>query len=260
MIDLLLFENDYEPAKVAIRYGVSTFLLDWEVMDKETRQLGFDTEIRPGTLADLERLVSIPGATLWCRLNRYGLHTKEEVDVAVAAGAHGLFLPMVSAVDEVARFLAAVNGRARTGILVETASAFQEADKLAKLPVDCVYFGLNDFAISRGGGSIFDAVLDGSVLAMRTAFVDKYFGFGGMTAMDAGNPVPARLLLAEMARLNCSFTFLRRSFRKDIRTRDPGSVVAGIRSGWTECRARNLAAILRDRQELEARLRDVCLR
>jgi len=257
MIDLLLFENDASKALEAMAYGINSFLLDWEVLGKAERQQGFDTEIRPGTLADLEGLTALTGSFIWCRLNHYGRHTKDEVEAAIGAGAHGLLLPMVRSAEEVADFLAMTGSRCRTGILVETEAACGESRKIAKLPIDSVYFGLNDFAISRGDGSIFEAVLDGSVASMRKVFEGRRFGFGGLTAMDAGFPVPARLLIAEMARLDCDFTFLRRSFRRDIQSRSPKAVVDGIKATWIECRARSPEVVLSDRRELESFIQNV---
>ncbi len=258
MIDLFLFENDAPRAARARTHGIRHFLVDWEISDKAERQKDFDTEIAPGTVDDLRALTVVPGATTWCRINRYGTHTARDIDEAVAAGAEGIFLPMVTVLAEVEDFLRRVNGRCATGILVETREACALADELAKFPLQRVYFGLNDFAISRGGGSIFRAVLDGSVERVREAFSGQAFGFGGMTVVEAGDPLPARMLLQEMARLHCHYTFLRRSFRRDTRERDPGEVVAGIQAAWLQCCQRDAEAIRRDRQALESGLHELC--
>lgn len=258
MIDLFLFENDAPQAARALEQGIRHFLVDWESVDKAERQKGFDTEIRPGTLADLRALSAVPGASPWCRINRHGPGIAAEVDAAVAAGAAGIFLPMVTAPAEVEAFLRRVDGRCETGILIETLEAYAMARELAELPLNRVYFGLNDFAISRGGGSIFRAVLDGSVERMRETFAARSFGFGGMTAVEAGHPLSARLLLEEMARLDCQYTFLRRSYRRDTRERDPAAVLAGIRAAWRRCRARDAETVRHDRQTLEARLNEIC--
>jgi HpcH/HpaI aldolase/citrate lyase family len=257
MIDLMLFENSVPGSLAAMRYGISNFLVDWEVLGKAQRQDSYDTEIRPGTVADVEQMSALAGATVWCRINHYGSHTAAEVNAAIKAGASGVLLPMVRSADEVAEFLRLVGLRCRTGILIETEEAYRASHEIAKLPIDSVYFGLNDFAISRGGGSIFKAVADGSVAAIRNVFAGHRFGFGGLTAMDAGDPIPSRLLLAEMSRLDCHFTFLRRSFRKDIQTRDPAAVVRGITAMWTQCRNRRPEEVQRDRQELESLIHNV---
>lgn len=258
MIDLYLFENEAPKVENAMAHGIRHFLVDWEVVDKAERQKGFDTEIRPGTLEDLRGLAGVQGATTWCRINRFGEHTLSEVDAAVEVGAAGLFLPMATSPAEVEGFLRVIDGRCEAGILVETKEAFDAVNDLAKLPLQRVFFGLNDFAISRGGGSIFRALLDGAVEEARAAFETQAFGFGGMTAMEAGDPLPARMLLEEMARLDCQFTFLRRSFRRDVRGRDHSEVVAGIQSAWQRCLMRDEEAILHDHQALKARLHEIC--
>lgn len=258
MLELFLFENDADKTRLAIDYGIRHFLVDWECVDKEERQKGYDTEIRPGTLEDLSAISTVQGATAWCRINRYGPQTASEVENALNAGAGGIFLPMVMSPDEVEAFLRLVDMRCATGILIETVAAYASARDLAKLPFERVYFGLNDFAINRGGGSIFRAVLDGSVERMREVFSEKTFGFGGVTAIEAGFPVPAKHLLEEMARLDCRYSFMRRSFRRDTMERNPHTVVADIHDFWLRCRKRDSATIQRDRQTLEVLLRELC--
>jgi hypothetical protein len=68
--------------------------------------------------------------------------------------------------------------------------------------------------------------------------------------VDAGWTVPARLLLAEMARLDCDFTFLRRSFRRDIATRDWRVERERLAAEWQALRARGPAQAARDRGRL----------
>lgn len=258
ILELFLFENDAGKARQAIEYGIRHFLVDWESVDKEERQQGYDTAIDPGTLDDLCAISAIQGATTWCRINRYGPHTAKEIENALNAGADGIFLPMVTSLVEVEEFLRRVDRRCATGILIETVEAYALAHDLAKLPFERVYFGLNDFAISRGGGSIFRAVLDGSVERMREVFSEKIFGFGGVTAIEAGFPIPAKHLLQEMARLDCRFGFLRRSFRRDTTKNDPHIVVANIHDFWLRCKKRDTDTIRHDRQTLEALLHELC--
>jgi hypothetical protein len=256
-IELVVLDHDVERVGALLDCGVGTFLVDWESLGKDARQLGFDTEIRPGTAADLAAVAALPGVEAWCRLNSSGPHTPGEVEAAIAAGARGLFLPMVKRPADVDRFLSLVRGRAATGILVETVEGLACVEHLASYPLDRVYFGLNDFAISRGSRSIFSALVDGSVARARAAFAGTCFGVGGLTAADAGQPVPCRRLLEEMARLRCDFSFLRRSFRRDLATRSVHSTIAGIRSAWRDCVARDAAAVARDHASLCTIIRDL---
>ena len=52
-IELVVLDHDIERVGALVRCGVGTFLVDWEWLGKDVRQAGFDTEIRPGTSADL---------------------------------------------------------------------------------------------------------------------------------------------------------------------------------------------------------------
>ena len=96
----------------------------------------------------------------------------------------------------------AVGGRCGVGVLVETVAAVEAVEELALLPLSRVYVGLNDLSIDRGTASLFDAIADGTVERVVSAF-DVPFGFGGLTEPELGDPVPCRLLIAEMARLRC---------------------------------------------------------
>lgn len=256
-MELLVFEHDAPRVRELVAAGVGAYMVDLECLGKDGRQLGFDTEIRPATLDDLRRVSEVPGAVPWCRVNRFGRQTASEVEAAIDAGARGLFLPMVTRPAEVESFVTLVGGRVAVAILVETVEALASVEDLAAFPVDRVYFGLNDFAISRGGGSIFKAVLDGSVARARAAFAGTRFGFGGLTAVDGGHPVPCRRLLEEMARLKCDFCFLRRTFRRDLVTRPAAAIVLGLEAAWRDCVSRDDATIERDRAALCAILCDL---
>ena len=121
--------------------------------------------------------------------------------------------------------------------------------------LDRVYFRLNDFAISRTKRIDLSALVDGSVARAGRSPARKH-GVEGLTAADAGQPVPCRRLLEEMARLRCDFSFLRRSFRRDLATRSVQSTIAGIRSAWRDCVARD-AAVARDHATLSTIIRDL---
>ncbi|MEM1112366.1 MAG: hypothetical protein AAGI11_10705 [Pseudomonadota bacterium] len=239
MLELVLFENDAEGARRAMQAGISAFMVDLELMGKDLRQLGFDTEIRPGQWSDLEAIAAEPGARAWCRINSYGEHTPGEVENAVSAGASVVLLPMVRRADEVSAFLGLLNSRCEAAIMVETRECAEIAASLQNLPIDHVFFGLNDFAISRGNSFIFSAVADGEVEAVRRAMPERSFGFGGLTDLRRGVPIPSARLLEELERLNCSFTFLRRSFRRDAQAIGAAEIVSGIQRYWRECARRS---------------------
>ncbi|MTW22760.1 hypothetical protein [Allochromatium palmeri] len=205
-LELVLFENDAASARRHMAWGISSFMIDWEVMGKDFRQLGFDTEIRPGTVEDLKGIASLPGARAWCRINRYGSHTASEVGMALDAGAQVILLPMVSELSKVASFVEMIDHRCETGLMIETMEGAALAPQLRGFPIDLVFFGLNDFAISRGGGSIFRALADGAVERVRRAIPEIRFGVGGLTDLRRGYPIPSTRLLSEEP---CQWSFPR---------------------------------------------------
>ncbi len=237
VIDLWLFTTDLSLARPCVAAGVQGLVVDWEWMGKEDRQQGADTEINRDTPADLARLSALIAKRI-CRINPFGLWTRQEVRCALACGATHLMLPMVRSVREVEHFLDFAEGRARCGILVETVEACREAPRLAELPLDFVYLGLNDLAISRGEPNIFAPFVDGLAVHLRQVFARISFGVGGLTVVDGGRPIPCLRLMRELARLRCDFTFLRRSFRRDIVGRDVQREIGRIQHSWRQFTAR----------------------
>ncbi len=249
-LDIVLFASQPEIVSAALAAGVRSFIVDWEWRGKELRQRGADTEIRPGTVEDLERLTAAGAPHRVCRINAWGDWSGDEVEAALTAGATELLLPMVRTADEVEAYLNRVADRCGAGIMVETGDAVESAVELARLPVSSVYVGLNDLAIDLGRRSIFAAVADGTVARVAAAFSGVRFGFAGVTAADRGAPIPCRLLLAEMVRIGASFSFARRSFRRDLRELSMTEMVTGIRTAWEQLRERRPAEVAVDQQAL----------
>ena len=248
-LELALFASDPAVVADAVAAGVPSVVVDWEHDGKQARQAFADTEVNNHTVEHLRAMRALTDARVLCRLNAFGPGTPEEVEQAVD-GADELLLPMVRTLEEVERTLALVDGRAGLGILVETSDAVALADELARLPVSRVYLGLNDLSIDRGSATIFAPLVDGTLDDVRERFAGIHFGFGALTLPDAGSPVPCRLLLGELARLRCDFTFLRRSFYRDVAGCDVGIEVARIHAAVRTSFARDKEAVARDRSEL----------
>ncbi len=247
--DLFLFSTDPGAVTRAAAAGIDGFIVDWEDKGKEERQRGADTEINHDTPEDLARVRAATRGRVLCRLNRSGPWTPAEIDEAVARGADEVLLPMVRGPAEVAAALECARGRCGVGILLETVEAFRNAPALARLPLSRAYVGLNDLSIGRGTRSIFEALIDGAVDQVRPRFAVP-FGMAGLTRPDRGEPVPCRLLIAEMARLACDFSFLRRSWRRDVEGRDPGVEVPRLKAALRAAGQRSAEEIARDRGEL----------
>ncbi|MFI5180948.1 MAG: hypothetical protein ACHQPI_06130 [Thermoanaerobaculia bacterium] len=250
---LLLFSTDPEAVSRHTEAGVDGFIVDWESKGKDVRQAGADTEINHDTPEDLERVRGATNARILCRLNQPGPWTPGEIEEAVAGGADELLIPMVRSPREVLEAIRLAAGRCRVGILVETLEAVRCAAELARLPISRAYVGLNDLSIERKSRSIFEPLTDGLVDGIRPFFAVP-FGLAGLTIPDYGRPIPCRLLIGEMARLSCSFSFLRRSWRRDTAGRDPRVEVPRLRAAIEKAGRRNAAEIARDRAELIAAL------
>jgi hypothetical protein len=246
--DLFLFSVDPVLIRRAVEAGVAGIVVDWERNGKIRRQAGADTEINVHTVDDLRRVRACTDATVICRINAVGPGTAGEVEAALAAGADELLVPMVRTAGEVEHVLTLARERCRVGILVETNDAISVAAELAGLPLSRAYVGLNDLAIERRSPTIFRPLVDGTIDGLHDAF-DVPFGFGGLTAPERGAPIPCRLLIAEMVRVGCSFSFLRRSFHRDIAGGDLRAEVGRLLRAIDDARTSVCAA--EDRQELE---------
>ena len=248
---LLLFSTDPAFIRVARAAGVDAFVVDWEHRGKADRQAGADTEINRHGAAELRRVRAATEAPVLCRINGPGVTTADEIELAITAGADEILVPMIRSPADVELILRQVDGRCGVGILIETSDAVRYAESLGVLPLARVYVGLNDLVIDRCSATIFDAISDGTVEQLRPWF-PMPFGFGGLTLPDAGSPIPCRLLIAEMRRLECQFSFLRRSFHRDIQGRDPAIEIPHLREALRQATRRDDERIARDQIALAA--------
>lgn len=238
-IELIVFES--EPRRVAELQasGFSSFIVDLEHMGKDLRQLGFDTEINRSTAEDIRAVAAMPQTRVWARLNAFGGHTRDEVEGAIHNGAEVVVLPMVKSLREVDLFTRLVDERAETCVMMETPEGFAMAAELDRTPIAAVYFGLNDYAIATKQFNIFGPLRDGVIQRAREALPSKRFGFGGLTHVKLGQPVPCIMILEELERLDCQMTFLRRSFRRDLKHFSPQDVMDSIMESWALAKRRS---------------------
>lgn len=249
--ELLLFSVDPQVVAAAVAAGVDGIVVDWERRGKAARQANADTQINHDTPDDLMRVRLATAAPIICRINGFGETTADEVDTAIGAGATEILLPMVRSPREVEAVLSQADGRCGVGMLVETTAAVRTAEAFSSLPLSRVYVGLNDLSIERGCRSIFEPLLDGTVERVREAFTVP-FGFGGLTVAGGGQPIPCALLAAEMARIDCQFTFLRRSFHRDIVGRSMPDEIPRMRQLVTNARMRPALLVADERQALQS--------
>lgn len=231
------------------RAGVDSIIVDWENKGKSERQNGFDTQINAHSIEDLQIVRRATKANVICRINAIGLHSEVEIEKAIELGADEILIPMVRSLQEVEWALHKVDKRIGVGILIETNAAVENAVQLGQLPLSRIYVGLNDLAIENQSRNIFLPIVNGMLERVRNS-IALPFGFGGLTLQGKGFPIPCRLLIGELARLGCHFSFLRRSFLADIKGKDLSFEVDRLRDAIEEAKCRTPQEVDRDQKQL----------
>jgi 2-keto-3-deoxy-L-rhamnonate aldolase RhmA len=253
--ELFLFSADPATVAGAAAAGVSGFVVDWERVGKRHRQAGADTQIGENTVEDLARARAATSNRILCRIDNKPRLLAEQVEAAIARGADEILVPMVRSADEVEHVRVLVAGRCGVGLLIETEDALVDIDEIATLVVTRAYVGLNDLAIERGTSNIFEPLVDGTVESIRR-HLSVPFGVAGLTVVDGGRPIPCRLLVGELVRLDCTFSFLRRSYHADIRGRDHLHEIARLREALDDATRRTRAEIRADRDAFVAAVQE----
>ena len=218
---LMYITNNPAVARIAEDAGVDRIFLDMEVIGKAFRQSGLDTVQNHHTIDDIKRIrKTISQSKLLVRINP--IHdalenytsSKDEIEVAIEAGADILMLPYFKTVEEVKTFIHLVNGRAKTLLLLETVEAANLVDEILNVPgIDMIHLGLNDMHLELGMKFMFELLADGTVERLGDKIKAKgiSFGFGGIATLDGG-ALPGSMVLKEHVRLGSSMVIVSRSF------------------------------------------------
>lgn len=256
--ELHLFATDEERVQAAERAGIDRVVVDLERRGKQRRQRGRDTDITSHDLGDLRRICATTTVPVVCRINPVHSDTPHEVAAAIDAGAAELLVPMVRSPEaDLDQVLEQANDQVAIGCMVETVDAVARVSDLSARPVDRVYIGLNDLAIDRGAAGIFEPFVDGTVEHVGAAFPDRPLGVAGLTRPTAGSPLPCRHLVHELARVGASFTFLRRSFIRDVTVAEMQEAVDEIRVAIATAWRRTPSEVARDRLAAHAAIRSM---
>ncbi|MBQ3235615.1 MAG: aldolase, partial [Clostridia bacterium] len=209
-----------EIAVIAEKSGVDYIFVDMEYIDKDLRQKG-NTVKNHHEIEDVRNVrKAISGAKLLVRCNH--IHdrtdeycsTEEEINAIIDAGADEIMLPYFKTVEEVKRFLACVDGRVKTILLIETPEAVECVDEILALDgIDRVHVGINDLSIGYGKKFMFELLADGTVEKLCEKFKLKGipYGFGGIASIGKG-VIPAEMIIKEHYRLGSTGAILSRSF------------------------------------------------
>jgi hypothetical protein len=250
-MDLLLMSTDHRLITGLCQpNGPKHRRIDGVVVDLETdakadRQrealqlLGTDTTISTDRPEDLERVRNeVPRSTLLvCRTNGPSSRMGLDIEAAIDAGVDEVLVPMVRTAVDLAEVFRIVSDRVNVGIMIETNEAAANVKDLSKFPLSRVYVGLMDLAIERRSRSPFAALVDGTVEMLRH-HISCSFGVAGLTIPSQGSPIPSRLIMAELTRLGCDFSVLRRSFMLHTQCLSPTALldaVESIHQALSEC-------------------------
>ena len=241
-MNLFFITNSVQLAQFAVEQGADRIFVDLETLGKNERQGHLDTLISSHSVADVAAVRPVvPQGRLMVRINPINGNTVDEVEQVIQAGADIIMLPMFRTPREVELFVQAVNGRARTMLLVETVGAMESLHEcVAVRGLDEVHIGLNDLHLELRKRFMFELLADGTVDRMAQVLNDALvpFGIGGVARVGEGL-LPAELILAEHARLGSTAAILSRTFHRraetvaEIRAQmDFGAEIAKLRQAY----------------------------
>lgn len=235
---------------MAEQSGLDSIMLDWEQKTAESETADGPVD----TTHDLEQLVSELEIPISVRINGTKDGLEDEVNIACEYGAQYIMFPMAVHEDDIHKFIDLVNGRAQTIIQIETQQLVNRVDKIRNIQWDYAYIGMLDLASSRGEDSIWPLFLDHTIENIVTTLHGRSVGFGGITVAGGGSPVPFTMLLHEMTRLSCALSFMRRSFKREVKNLDFNTEVDAIRSLIKASYARGHSAIIEDHSTFMAHI------
>lgn len=217
----MMITDSPDIARFAVDGGVDRIFVDLEILGKQERQGHLNTVISRHELDDVRRLRPVvPPGRLLVRVNPIHEGSQQEIDQVVDAGADIVMLPMFRTPEEVATFTAAVRGRARCCLLVETLGAAMHLQECVRVPgVDEVHIGLNDLHLELGMDFMFEPLANGMVdeLCDVLRAAGMPFGIGGVARVGEGL-LPAEVVLSEHARLGSTGAILSRTFHRQAST------------------------------------------
>ncbi len=214
-LNLFYITNNPQIALIAEKYGVDRIWIDLETLGKEQRQHNMNTVKSHHTVSDVSKVKSVlTSSELLVRVNPWNPESENEIDEVINRGADIIMLPMWKSVSEVSQFIAAVNNRVKTTILLETAEAVECIDEVLELSgIDEIHIGLNDLHLSYGLDFMFELLSNGVVERLCSKFKAKGipFGFGGIARLGNGQLKSERVIM-EHYRLGSTRAILSRSF------------------------------------------------
>ena len=214
-LNVFYITNNLNVALAAEKAGVNRIWVDLETLGKEERQKGINSVKSQHSVEDIKMIApKLTKADMLVRVNPWNQGSTSEINAVIDAGAQVIMLPMWKTVDEVKGFLAAVNGRIKTTLLLETKEAEECLDEVLKLSgIDEIHIGLNDLHLSYGLTFMFELLTNGTVERIITKIKPTGipYGFGGISHLGDGL-IPAEMIIMEHYRLGSTRAILSRGF------------------------------------------------
>lgn len=232
-LELFAFYSNFSLSKECIDSGIDGIVIDWENSSKRMRQSLYNTQVNLHSEKELIEARKINSASIICRVNG-GVHlSNDEISKALDLGADYIMVPMIKSLEDVEKALKAIDNKCKSVLMIETQESVKLVNSLKNYPVDKIYVGLNDLAISRNCNNIFLPFADGTIDHIREQVTAK-FGVAGLTHSASGYPIPCHLLIDELKRIKCDFTFLRRSFYRDIKDYSIEEIILSIHDRFSK--------------------------
>jgi len=220
-LKLMYITREPAVAQIAEAAGVDRLWVDLEYIGKADRQRSMDTVQNHHVPEDVARLRSVlTKSEVMVRVNPIHEVTpnyyssEDEIDTVIAYGAQLVMLPYFQNAKQVERFLSAVNGRAKTMLLLETPEAVDNLDEILSIGgIDEVHIGLNDLHLGYHRKFMFELLADGTVEDVINRIKQYHIpcGFGGVGRPGSGTLL-ADYILGEHVRIGTDMVILSRVF------------------------------------------------
>ncbi len=212
-----LFTNNPDLAAKADAAGIDRIGLDLEYVGKQQRQGHLKAWISDHQESQIPRLAAVlKRARFFVRTNPIHAGSEAEIERFLAAGARTLMLPMFYTVQEAAKFVEIIGGRAEVSLLVETPAAAMRLHEIVRLPgIDEIHIGLNDMHLGMGLSSHFEVLASDfmRILSDTVNGAGIRFGFGGVGRYhDPRLPIGSDVVYAQYARLRGKAALISRVF------------------------------------------------
>lgn len=239
-LKLMYITNHPVIAQIAEKTGVDRIWIDLETIGKEQRQFNMNTVKSNHVISDIPIVRNVlTRAELLVRVNPLYTGSKKEIDEIINRGADIIMLPWFHTADEAKKFVDIVDGRAKTILLLETASAEKDIKEILETSgADEIHIGLNDLHLEHKLTFMFELLANGNVdkiLKNIHNYSQINYGFGGIARLDEGM-LPARLIIAEHYRMGSQMAILSRSFYDSWISQDIYEIEAVFRHGISEIR------------------------